>query len=247
LSREMEMPRIVRCESEAHLGELAARALAEHVGGCSACVVGLPTGRTAEPVYRALAQMCSAGRFDPSSGLFFALDEVVCLSGHRPFLEFLRDRFLSPCGIDPARFEILDPTLADGEIECRRYESEIRQRGGFGIVLLGIGRNGHIAFNEPCSGFESVTRRVELTGETRETVAAGFGLAAGDIAGALTVGIATIMHSKRVLLLAAGAEKARALRDALSGTPDPSCPATALARHRDVTVIADAEALTLVE
>lgn len=241
------MPRIIRCNSSSEVGVEAARALSAFVQAEPQSVVALPTGRTVESMYDALAELRRTSRFDLSCGRFFALDEVLCRSGRRPFFDFLTESFVRPCGVDSGRFSVLDPTSGDTELECRRYDKEIERCGGFDVVVLGIGRNGHIAFNEPGSSFDSKTRRVELADDTKRAVAEGFGIEAGDIAGALTVGIATILRSERVLLLATGGEKAPALADSLNGPPDPACPASALGVHGEVTVIADTEALSLAE
>lgn len=208
-------------------------------------VVALPTGRTVEPMYGRLVELRADSQFDPTDARFFALDEVVCRSARRPFFEFLLEWFVRPCAVHANRFHVLDPTTGDLDLECRRYEQEIEQSGRFDVAVLGIGRNGHVAFNEPGSSFESVTRRVELAEGTKEGVAEGFGVEVSDIAGALTVGLAAILRARRVLLLATGAEKAKALADALQGPPDPACPASALGLHSDTTVIADGPALAL--
>jgi glucosamine-6-phosphate deaminase len=241
------MAQIARCKTREDVGGMAALALSSFLLDRPNSLVGLPTGRTVMPMYRRLAQMHKAGRFDPKDALFFALDEVVCRSGRRPFRDFLTESFLGPCRIKPARFNTLNPSLADENDECAQYEQEIRRRGGSDLILLGIGRNGHIAFNEPGSAFDSMTRRVSLAGDTKDHISCAFGLEPGDIAGAVTIGIATILGSTKVLLVASGREKAAALARALSGPPDPSCPASALGLHNDVTVIADTDALALVD
>ena len=134
-----------------------------------------------------------------------------------------------------------DATAADLHAECARYEGAIAAAGGLDLCLLGIGGNGHIAFNEPGSSFDSRTRVVALADDSRAAVAGAFGGEAVPTR-ALTIGIATILAARRCVLLAYGAGKAGVIARAIQDPPTPALPASALQLHPDATIILDAAA-----
>jgi glucosamine-6-phosphate deaminase len=142
---------------------------------------------------------------------------------------------------DPTRVYVPDGSAPDPEAECERYEAAIREAGGVDLCVLGIGRNGHIGFNEPGAPFNSRTRVVRLAESTRRVNAADFeGNRAPERA--ITVGMATVFEAREVLLLASGANKAGAVAAAVEGDISETVPASMLRRHPNTTFLLDREA-----
>jgi glucosamine-6-phosphate deaminase len=213
--------------------------------------LGLATGRTMEPVYSALAAAFAAlpgpeRERVRRQWLSFNLDEYVGLPPHDPrsFAAAMRLRLVEPLGLDPARVRLPRGDAADPAAEARRYAEELRGAGGLGLQLLGLGLNGHVAFNEPPCGPDATCRCQELSPLTREQNAAAFG---GDPAAVprlgITLGLAEILAADRLLLVVTGAAKAPVLRRALDSAPTPALPASWLQRHPALRVVADPAAL----
>lgn len=221
--------------------EAAAR-VAAAVRATPALVLGLPTGRTPVALYRELAALAAAGRVDLSRVRTFNLDEFVGLGAHDPrsYRAFMQAHLFGPAGIPPARVHFLDGLAADLEAECVRYEREIAAAGGLDLLLLGIGANGHVGFNEPGAGLHARTHVAELHEETRRANASLFG---GDLEAvprrALSMGMATILGARRIILLATGGEKADAVQRAVEGLVTTEVPASFLQLHPAVTWLVD--------
>ena len=236
------MPELEVFASPEMAWRLAARRIAECLREWPDLVLGLATGRTMEGVYAELV------RLHRDEGLGFAhcrtfnLDEYVGLKPADPgsYRHYMDRHLFGRVGIAAARTHVPDGMAADPEQEAARYEAEISRSGGIGLQLLGIGENGHIGFNEPMSPFASRTRVVELTPETRAQNAPMFARGGRIVPlRAITMGIATILDAREILLVATGTAKATALAAALHGAPDPARPASALQRHPRWVVIAD--------
>jgi glucosamine-6-phosphate deaminase len=212
-----------------------------------ALVLGLATGRTPVAVYEELVSRVESGRLDLSAAHVFNLDEYVGLGAEDPrsFAAWMRARFFDRIGLEPSRAHIPDGRwpAATHAARCAEYEARIRELGGIDLQLLGIGRNGHIGFNEPGSTGDSRTRRVSLDEMTRQDAARDFGSLEAVPTEALSMAVATILDARRVRLLAFGQNKRAALNRALAGPPAADCPASFLALHPDVLVFADAAAL----
>lgn len=147
--------------------------------------------------------------------------------------------------IRPDHTFIPDGTCEDSEFECRRYENQISSLGGIDMQLLGLGRNGHIGFNEPADSFAQVTHCVDLTQSTIDANKRFFASEADVPRQAYTMGIGTILQAKKILLVASGEDKAEAVKNTLFGPVTPSVPASILQMHPDVTIVADEAALSL--
>ncbi len=227
----------------------AAALLAEEVRAANArgrrAVLGLATGKTPIDVYRELVERHRRDRAAKSSWDVetFNLDEYHPIAHDHPvsFHAFMRAHLFDAIGLAPARRHLPDGTTPNADVPAAAaaYEAAIVAAGGIDVQLLGIGANGHIGFNEPGSARDSRTRRVALAESTRARVAAEFGGIDRVPTHAITMGIATILDARKIVLLAFGAEKARALRAALAPPPRPELPASFLQEHRDVVVIAD--------
>ncbi|MFD0675856.1 MULTISPECIES: glucosamine-6-phosphate deaminase [unclassified Paenibacillus] len=206
-------------------------------------VLGLATGGTPIGMYR---QLCR-NKADLSKATTFNLDEYYALPRHHPqsFFHFMREHVYNP--LTPLSYDIPNGEAANVEQECTRYETAIGRAGGIDLQVLGVGRNGHIGFNEPGTSFSSRTRLVALKRETVEDNARFFGDVGLVPTQAITMGIGTILEAKAILLLASGTVKAEALYQLLYGDLSPEVPVTALRLHPAVRVIADEEAASLLQ
>jgi glucosamine-6-phosphate deaminase len=232
----------------------AARALADRIGAAlhenPALVLGLPTGRTPVHLYRELVALHTKGRADFSGVTTFNLDEFVGISSEHPgsYRAYMERHLFHAVNIERSRINFLDGSAVDPEAECRRYDAAVHKAGGIGLQVLGIGANGHIGFNEPGEWLIAPTHRVALTPETRRANAALFG---GDPERvpreALSMGMAAILQSRAIVLLATGKSKAACVERMINGPLTPRLPASFLQVHRDVDVVLDeaaAERLT---
>jgi len=215
------------------LSSHAARLFIDAIRENPRLVLGLPTGRTPIGMYERVVDECSCRDITT-----FNLDEYVGVSGEHPgsYCAYMWRHLFSHIDINKANTHIPDGTAPDLDAECIRYERSIADAGGLGLTFLGLGQNGHIGFNEPGTPFDSRTRVVELTHSTR---IANAGLFEGDHVPerAITIGIATILESKRIVLLASGESKRDAIERLRSGEVSEEFPASALHAHSDVTVL----------
>ena len=159
----------------------------------------------------------------------------------------MRDNFFDHINIDPENINIPNGKNPDAQAECERYERVMEKLGGIDMQLLGIGRNGHIGFNEPGAAFERNTHCVDLTESTIEANKRFFASADDVPRQAYTMGIQSIMHARKILLIASGADKAEAVYKAFFGPVTPQVPASVLQLHQDVILVADEAALSLVK
>jgi len=204
-------------------------------------VLGLATGRTPQRLYQELIRLHRDEGLDFSRITTFNLDEYVGLPGDHPqsYREFMRENLFRHINIDPARTHVPNGTAPDLHAECRSYEERIRLSGGIDLQLLGLGRNGHIGFNEPTGSLRSRTWVKILSEQTLRDNSAVFGSFENMPRHALTMGIGTILDTKRCLLLAFGPPKARAVEQMIEGPLSAMCPASALQLHPRATVIVD--------
>ena len=205
-------------------------------------VLGLCTGSTPIETYAELIRMVKAGEVSFKNVISFNMDEYVGLPVDHPesYHSFMH-RYLFDHIDEPAQnIHILDGNAPDTEAECAAYEKAIVDAGGFDLFLGGVGEDGHIAFNEPFSSLSSRTRVVTLTQDTREVNARFFdGNPEAVPAQALTVGVATVLSSKEVVILAFGSKKARALKDAIEGPMSHYCTLSGLQNHPAGTIVCD--------
>lgn len=229
----------ILADAEAVAAAAAAEILAA-VADLPRLVLGVATGRTMEPLYARLARAVAEGA-DLGGVELFALDEYLGLAPGHPaaFRSYLERHVLGPLGILPARLHVPDGASIDPAEEARRYEDRIRAAGGIDLQLLGLGRNGHIAFNEPGSSLTSRTRVVRLARSTREDGRGALLPGMEPPRAGITMGVGTILEAKRLLLTATGRAKRPAVDAMCFGPVSPDCPASALRLHRDATVLLD--------
>ena len=210
--------------------------------------LGLATGGTPVPIYKKLIEMNKAGEVDFSRVHTVNLDEYCGIPGthDQSYRYFMNTNLFDHVNIDKARTFVPDGLEPDPQKACAAYNEIIRSHGGIDLQLLGLGRNGHIGFNEPGAAFEKETHCVDLTESTIEANKRFFASEDDVPKQAYTMGIKNIMQAKKILLIAGGEEKAEALKNSLYGPITPSVPASILQLHNDVTVIADEAALSLI-
>lgn len=228
------------------VADRVAALVGEYLSEPGAPVLGLATGATFEPLYRRLGLSCRAGDLSFARATCFNLDEYVGIGPGEPgsFRAAMRRALFDHVDVRPERMHIPDGTAPDLAREAARYEAAIVAAGGIGLQLLGIGRNGHVGFNEPGSSPTSRTREVRLSDSTREANRPAF--PAGAVPErAITMGLGTILEARRLVLVATGGAKRAALTAALGGPISPDCPASALRRHPGLHVVADREAAPL--
>jgi glucosamine-6-phosphate deaminase len=245
-----ERIRTIIVEDHDQIGCLVARRIAQVIGERRAAgkrpVLGLATGSTPIGVYRELIRMHRDEGLSFTDVITFNLDEYFPMDpgSIHSYHRFMWENLFSQLDIPPANVHIPrgDVRRDEVESECRRYEDAIRQAGGIDLQLLGIGRTGHIGFNEPGSGAESRTRVVTLDLVTRKDTAADFFGEENVPREAITMGVATIFDAREILMLATGEHKADIVRRAVEGEVDHEVAATFLQQHPDTTFYLDGPA-----
>ncbi|HOO22739.1 MAG TPA: glucosamine-6-phosphate deaminase [Clostridia bacterium] len=205
--------------------------------------LGLATGSTPVGLYKLMAADCKKGEVSYKNVKSYNLDEYVGLGvgDEQSYVEFMRKNLFNHIDIDLKNTHLPDGMDADMQKACDRY-NEMLANAEIDVQILGIGGNGHIAFNEPGTSFDSVTHIVNLTEKTIEDNARFFDSIDEVPTKAITMGIANIMAAKSIIILASGANKADAVFAAVKGKIDESCPASILRTHKNATFIADIEA-----
>ena len=221
------------------LSERAASLLLGAIRENPRIVLGLPTGRTPIGMYDRVVRECSREYHGFRDVTTFNLDEYVGVAPSHPgsYFTYMKQHLFDHVDLDPTHAHLPRGMANDLDAECARYENEIRDAGGLDLTFLGLGRNGHIGFNEPGTPFDARTRVVALTESTRKANADCFH--DGHVpTHAITMGIGTILESRRIVLLVAGAGKEAAVERLRAGVVADEFPASALWKHSDVTVLA---------
>ncbi len=236
--------RLILCENYEELSEQAAKLVASQIILKPDSVLGLATGQTPVGIYQNLVKMNKAGEIDFSNIVTFNLDEYYPIQNNndQSYHYFMQENLFKKVNINPKNTHIPDGEAADPEEECIKYEEEIKKYGGIDLQILGIGQNGHIGFNEPDVSLYTETHLTDLTRSTIEANARFFNDENEVPKQALTMGIATILKSKKIILLASGANKSRVVSELLNGDINTSIPATMLKVHPDVVLICDKDA-----
>lgn len=227
----------------AKAAEAAASQVADALRAKPDLVLGLATGGTMRPFNAALVGLYRAEKISFARATIFNLDDHVGVPAGHPhsFRRFMRETLFDLTDADPARCFMPDGTARDLDAEAAGYEARIAAAGGIDLQILGLGHNGHIAYNEPGAPHDSRTRAVTLAADTVARAAPDFAPGIAPNRG-LTMGIGTILAARRIVLLSYGAGKAEAVAQALKPPPRVECPASALQRHRDVAFYLDMEA-----
>ena len=238
--------KVITMKTAAEIGAAAGSMFVQTVQNKENAVLGLATGATPLPTYDYMAQACARGDVSFKKVSTFNLDEYCDLpqSHKNSYYTFMSENLFSRIDVDMRNVHFLNGNAPDAEVESRRYAAEIEAAGGIDIQFLGIGRNGHIAFNEPSDKFTNDAFKVHLTESTIEANSIYF----DDVPMphyAMTMGIGSIMRAKKIVLVATGKSKAEAVRAMICGDIDPHCPASILKAHPDCTVFLDEDAASL--
>ena len=233
---------VVIVDDVAEIGNIAADAIEALLVAKPAAVLGLATGSSPLAIYDELATRCAAGRISFAAARGFTLDEYVGLPADHPerYRTVIDRVFASRVDFAADAVRSPDGLAADIPASCAAYEDAIRDAGGVDLQILGIGTDGHIAFNEPGSSLSSRTRIKTLTRQTRLDNARFFGDDVDAVpTHCLTQGLGTIMAARHVLLVATGRSKAEAVHHLVEGPVSAMWPATILQHHGHVTVLLD--------
>ena len=225
------------------MSNYAAEIVAGEINSKENAVIGFPTGSTPLGMYSSLIQMNKTEKVDFSKITTFNLDEYYPIKrdNSQSYYKFMFDNFFGKININPENINIPNGESDDPELECRKYEQKINQSGGIDLMVIGIGANGHIGFNEPGDFLIPYTHVADLTEETRESNKRFFKSIDEVPAKALTMGMGSIIaKSKKILMLVSGESKKAIFRQFLNdGKINANNPASFLYLHNDVTVLAD--------
>ena len=230
-------------EMSVKAGEL----MADIIKNKPTCVLGLATGSTPVGMYKVLVEKYNAGEIDFSKVSSVNLDEYYPITpdNDQSYRYFMNENLFDKVNIDKTKTAVPDGTAEDVEAFCKAYEAHIDELGGVDVQVLGIGRNGHIGFNEPDDELFRYTHLTALTPDTIEANSRFFASEDEVPKHALTMGVKSVFKARKVLLLASGKNKAEAVKAMIEGKISTSCPATLLCLHNDVTVICDEDAYSL--
>jgi len=222
----------------------AARLVAAQIRLNPESVIGFATGSTPIGMYKELVKMYKEEGLDFSKITSFNLDEYypIDTQSNQSYHFYMMDNLFNHINIEKDNINIPNGKAENVEAECMKYEEKIRNAGGIDLQVLGIGPNGHIGFNEPDLKFEAETHMIDLDHKTIEANARFFNSIDEVPKRAITMGIKTIMHARKIVLLANGSGKAKVLKEAILGSIVPNIPASILQLHQDVTIICDKEA-----
>jgi len=241
--------RIIRARDYKDMSEKAASIIWAQMLLKKNSVLGLATGGTVLGIYEILCEKYMEGELDFSSVKTLNLDEYVGLEGRHPqsYRHYMDKNLFEKVNILKNNTFLPNGLAEDLKRECKDYDETIRQLGPIDLQLLGLGRNGHIGFNEPDDHFEDNTHVRRLNETTIKDNSRFFEMGEEVPKSAITMGIKPIMEAKAVLLAVSGVEKAKALKAVLNGPVTPSVPGSILGKHENLIVVADLDALMHVE
>ncbi|MCP2033530.1 glucosamine-6-phosphate deaminase [Planomicrobium sp. HSC-17F08] len=236
---------LVKVDNYEEMSKKACSMLVDHIRKTRNPVIGLATGSTPEKLYNCLIEEYKQGKVSFQDVTTFNLDEYVGLSKDdaNSYHQYMKEKLFDHVDLEESRIHLPNGQSGNVEQDCLAYEKQIEEAGGIDIQVLGLGLNGHIGFNEPGTPFSSRTHIVELSQSTRRANARFFSGIEEVPTQAISMGIASIMESKKILLLVSGKQKAGALHRLLNSKATEDFPASILQMHPDVTIIADELAL----
>lgn len=231
---------IMKCKTADEIALLCANKIINLIQNKSNIILGLATGSTPIKTYQKLIELSKESNISFKDVKTFNLDEYINYKNKKDsYMHFMRENLFDHIDINPSNTFFPEETLLD------KYDELIKTNGGIDLQILGIGANGHIAFNEPDTPFDSKTHIVELTKQTIEDNARFFNSIDDVPTKAITMGLHTIMQSKEIILIATGKNKANAINSMINENISLSCPASILQNHPNVTIYVDDEASSL--
>lgn len=241
--------KIIKARDYDEMSKIAANIIAAQITLKPNSVLGLATGSSPIGIYKELIKKYEDGEIDFSDITTVNLDEYKGMprTNEQSYYYFMNDNLFNHVNIDKARTHVPNGMAEDAELECKEYEKLVKSVGGVDLQLLGLGRNGHIGFNEPAEEFAKETHCVDLTESTIEANKRFFASADDVPRQAFSMGIGTIMAAKKIVVVVSGADKAEAVKKAFTGPVTPNVPGSILQFHGDVTVVCDAAAYAELE
>lgn len=238
--------KIIRTKDYEEMSRKAANLISAQILLKPDCVLGLATGSTPIGIYDQLVEWYKKGDLDFSTVKTVNLDEYKGLTrdNEQSYYYFMHHHLFDRVNIDEENTHVPNGKVENGDEECLRYEALIKSMGGVDLQLLGLGRNGHIGFNEPAADFSKITHCVDLTESTIEANKRFFASADEVPRQAYTMGIGTIMKADKILVVANGENKADAVAAMVQGEINPEVPASILQLHNNVILVADEAALS---
>ena len=240
---------IIKAQDYTAMSRMAANIISAQIIMKPDCVLGLATGSTPVGTYRQLIAWYEKGDLDFQKVTTINLDEYKGLSpqNEQSYRYFMNQNLFDQININQSHTYVPDGLEEDRNKACRDYNEIIRKSGGIDLQLLGLGQNGHIGFNEPEEAFEKETHCVKLSESTIAANARFFATMDEVPKEAYTMGIKSIMQAKKILVIVSGKEKANIVKRAFFGPVTPMVPASVLQLHNDVTLVGDAQALSLLQ
>lgn len=238
--------KIIRTKDYEEMSRKAANLISAQILLKPDCVLGLATGSTPIGIYDQLVEWYKKGDLDFFTVKTVNLDEYKGLTrdNEQSYYYFMHHHLFDRVNIDEENTHVPNGKVENGDEECLRYEALIESMGGVDLQLLGLGRNGHIGFNEPAADFPKITHCVDLTESTIEANKRFFASADEVPRQAYTMGIGTIMKADKILVVANGEDKADAVAAMVQGKINPEVPASILQLHNNVILVADEAALS---
>ena len=238
--------KIIRTKDYEEMSRKAANLISAQILLKPDCVLGLATGSTPIGIYDQLVEWYKKGDLDFSTVKTVNLDEYKGLTrdNEQSYYYFMHHHLFDRVNIDEENTHVPNGKVENGDEECLRYEALIKSMGGVDLQLLGLGRNGHIGFNEPAADFPKITHCVDLTESTIEANKRFFASADEVPRQAYTMGIGTIMKADKILVVANGEDKADAVAAMVQGEINPEVPSSILQLHNNVILVADEAALS---
>lgn len=233
--------KLIIVKSSKDVGAKAAELVVRDIKKKKDLVLGLATGGTMVPFYRSLVGLINNKKIDISRVRTFNLDEYVGLGkdNKQSYFYFMMKNFFSKVPILMRNVHFLNGKARNFNLECKNYENSIKKDMGIDLQVLGVGRDGHIGFNEPGSSLKSITREVLLSEITRKDNSRFFSSINKVPKRALTMGIATIMSARKIILLVSGKNKAEIVHRFLHGSLSEDVPVSFLLKHGNITIILD--------
>ena len=240
----MNMQKITVLEDEAAFDLTASQRIIRQICDKPESVIGLSTGRTTGNMHRLVVAQYRKDPFDVSKVTFFGLDEVMNVprSYAGACYTMLKTEIIDGLGIDDNHFLMLPTESENWEADCRDFEKKIHERGGIDLLMLGLGENGHLGFNQPATPFESTAWTTQMNEELEARIRRETQTPEEKNLGGVTLGIKNIMHARRIILVAKGQNKAKIVQQMLYGPIKTAVPASILQLHPNCEYILDAEA-----
>ena len=234
-------------DSAVEIGNAAAAIIINKIKENNAAILGLATGSSPIPTYKCLIEAYKTGEISFKDVKSFNLDEYcgIPVSDPNSYYTFMHENLFNDVDIKEENVRVPEGNPADVDAFCASYDADIKAAGGIDVQVLGIGRNGHIGFNEPADEFTKGTYKVQLTQSTIDANKRFFEKIEDVPTEAITMGVESILDAKEIILIATGTDKAQAIHDMIKGEVSPACPASILQKHNNIHVFIDKDAASL--